>query len=43
MTGTCGCCMCESKFKEEDVKHIRIKGNVKDICKGCLDSIKGLV
>ena len=37
------CCVCELKFKEEDVKHIEIKGKVKDICKECVDSIKGLI
>jgi hypothetical protein len=31
------------KFDEEDIKHIEIKGNVKDICKECVDSIKGLM
>jgi hypothetical protein len=43
MTETCICYVCESTFDEEDVKHIEIKGNVKDICKECIDSIKGLV
>jgi len=43
MTDDCVCCVCELKFKEEEVKHIEIKGNVKDICKECVDSIKGLM
>ncbi|MHA2388934.1 MAG: hypothetical protein ACXACW_09450 [Candidatus Hodarchaeales archaeon] len=43
MTKTCICSVCESKFEEEDVKQIEIKGNVKDICEECVDSIKGLV
>ena len=37
------CCLCESEFDEWDVKHIEIKGKVKDICKECVDSIKGFV
>ncbi len=43
MTETCTCCVCESNFEKEDVKHIEIKGKVKDICKGCATAIKGLV
>ena len=43
MTETCTCCVCVSNFDKDDVKHIKIKGNVKDICKECVDSIKGLV
>ena len=43
MEETCVCCICESKIKKESIKHIKIKGNVKDICKECTDSIKGLV
>ncbi len=40
---TCNCYVCEPKIEEESVKHIKIKGKNKDICKECVDSIKGLV
>lgn len=43
MTETCICYVCESKVDEEAVKHVEIKGNVKDICNECVDSIKGLL
>ena len=43
MAESCTCCVCDLKFKEDKVKHIKIRGNVKDICKECVDSIKGLV
>ena len=43
MTENCICYVCESKFDEEDIKHIQIKGNIKDICRECVDSIKGLI
>jgi hypothetical protein len=43
MTDTCTCNICEFDVEEDDVKHIEIKGKVKNICKECLDSIKGLV
>ena len=37
------CCMCERNFDKEDLKHIEIKGKVKDICNECITSIKGLI
>ena len=43
MTETCMCCLCELKFEKEKVKHIEVKGMIKDICKECVDSIKGLI
>ena len=43
MAESCTCCVCDLRFKGDEVKHIEIKGNVKDICKECVDSIKGLV
>jgi hypothetical protein len=35
--------LCELEIEEEDVKHVEIKGKVKDICNECVDSIKGLI
>lgn len=35
----CAICCCETH--EDDTEHITIKGNVKDICKGCVAAIKG--
>jgi hypothetical protein len=43
MTENCVCCVCDMEFHEKDVKHIEIKGKVKDICKECVTSIKGLL
>ncbi|MFE3846174.1 hypothetical protein ACFL1L_04885 [Thermoplasmatota archaeon] len=43
MIENCICYVCESKFHEEDIKHIKIKGNIKDICRQCVDSINGLI
>jgi len=43
MEEKCMCDICESEFDEWEIKHIDIKGKVKDICKECVDSIKGLV
>jgi len=43
MTDTCYCMLCELEFEEEDIKHLEIKGKVKDICNECVDSIKGLI
>jgi hypothetical protein len=43
MNETCNCCVCENKFNDREVKHIEIKGKVKDICDECLTSIKGLI
>ena len=43
MEESCTCIICESAFDELDVKHIEIKSKVKDICKECVTSIKGLL
>jgi hypothetical protein len=37
------CCICDSEFEKEDIKHIEIEGNVKNICKECITSVKGLL
>jgi hypothetical protein len=43
MEESCKCCICETDYDTEELKHIEIKGNIKDICNECLDSIKGLI
>ena len=35
----CAICCCETH--EDNIEHIEIKGDVKDICKGCVAAIKG--
>ena len=35
--------MCGSEFNEKDIKHVTIKGKVRDICKGCVTAVKGLM
>ena len=37
------CCICGEEHEDEDVHHLEVKGETKDICKGCATSIKGLV
>ena len=36
------CTICGCEVEEEHVKHVEIKGNVKDICTGCIAAVKGL-
>ncbi len=36
------CCVCGEEHKDENIHHIDVKGETKDICKGCATSIKGL-
>jgi hypothetical protein len=36
------CAVCECDFPEGKIKHVEIKGNVKNICEGCIAAIKGL-
>ena len=43
MTDIYVCCICDTEFDEEEVEHIEIKGNAKDICKECVTSVKGLI
>lgn len=43
MEESCICCVCGSEFNKEELKHIEVKGNVKDICKECVVTIKGLI
>ncbi len=37
------CDLCGADVPEGKIKHIHIKGNVKNICKGCVTSVKGLI
>ena len=37
------CCVCEAEIPDENIKHVHIKGKVKNICEGCITSIKGFV
>jgi hypothetical protein len=35
------CAICGCETHEDNIKHIEIKGNVKNICQGCITAIKG--
>jgi len=36
----CAICCCD--VDHDEAKHLKIKGNVKDICKECVIAVKGL-
>jgi ribosome-binding protein aMBF1 (putative translation factor) len=35
------CELCGEEIPDEKVKHVHIKGKVKNICDGCVTAIKG--
>lgn len=35
------CDVCNCDVKDDEIHHVEIKGNVKNICKGCVAAIKG--
>lgn len=37
------CDLCGEDVSDEIIKHIHIRGNVKNICKGCVTAVKGLI
>lgn len=37
------CCVCGKELDKHEVKEVEIKGVKKKFCKGCLDTIHGLV
>lgn len=37
------CDLCGAEIPDENIKHVHIKGKVKNICEGCVTSVKGLV
>jgi len=43
MTKSCKCIICGTDCEKEEIKNIKVKGNVKDICKECIAAIKGLI
>ena len=36
------CDLCGEEVSEEKIKHIHIKGKAKNVCVGCVTSVKGL-
>lgn len=36
------CDVCGAEVPDEKIKHVHIKGHVKNICEGCVTAIKGL-
>jgi hypothetical protein len=36
------CDICGADVSDETIKHVHIKGTVKNICNGCITAIKGL-
>jgi len=36
------CDLCGEEVKDNEIKHIHLKGKVKNVCKGCVTSVKGL-
>jgi hypothetical protein len=43
MEELCDCSLCGEKFQKKELKQVRIKGKIKDICSECLATIHGLV
>ena len=39
----CLCCVCGEEYNFDDTHEIEIKGETKNICKGCADTVHGLV
>ncbi|PNX53751.1 MAG: hypothetical protein BV458_02725 [Thermoplasmata archaeon M9B2D] len=37
------CCVCGEEHSFDDIHHIEIKGETKNICRGCADTVHGLV
>jgi hypothetical protein len=37
------CDLCGADVPNEIIKHIHIRGNVKNICEGCVTAVKGLI
>ena len=37
------CCVCGSSVEKSKVKHVKVKGEVKDICEECVTAITGLI
>ena len=37
------CCVCGEEYSSDDTHDVEVKGHTKQICKECVDSIKGLV
>ncbi len=35
------CDLCGMEVPDEKIKHIHIKGNVKNVCEGCVAAVKG--
>ena len=36
------CDLCGMDVPDENIKHVHIKGNAKNVCEGCVTSVKGL-
>ena len=36
------CDLCEAEVTDENIKHVHIKGKVKNVCEGCVAAVKGL-
>jgi len=37
------CCVCGEEHGFDDIHEVEIKGELKNICKGCADTVHGLV
>ena len=37
------CCVCGEEHGFDDIHEIEIKGEIKNICRGCADTVHGLV
>ena len=37
------CCICGEEHEKEDINEIEIKGQTKQICNGCADTVHGLI
>jgi ribosome-binding protein aMBF1 (putative translation factor) len=36
------CDLCGVDVPDDNIKHVHVKGKVKNVCDGCITSVKGL-
>lgn len=37
------CDLCGADIPDKSIKHVHVKGKVKNICEGCVTSVKGII
>jgi len=36
------CDLCGEEVEDNEINHVHVKGKVKNVCQGCVTSVKGL-